>query len=361
MLINVLICASGQVSAQQIVDIPSTPLCRDCRLEFRRLLGLGAADGEGALAGEPTSVVQDTRGNYYITQFQDRTSVVVFSRTGQFVQRIGRTGRGPGEYTRIAFVTVGAGDSLYVFDQANARITVLSPTYAVARTTALAGQYFGAVHLPDGRLVANAHIPAPDRIGQPLQTLGKDGVVQAVYGAQKPEYKPNITYSVMRTIGSAGENRVWSGYKTRYVIEEWNADSKQLRVVSRSVPWFKAYDRRRPITQVQPAEPWLVALHQDVSGLLWSAVTVPGEDWGKRWVDLGSDEKKGFPGDQRMFDTMVEVLDLDRRQVLVSQRMPQYVLGFLNDSTSFGYKVDAGEVPNVEIWRTRLIRGNARR
>jgi len=336
-------------------------MCRDCHLEFRRIVLIGSVDGEGALAGEPTSVVQDTRGNYYVTQFMERSQILVFSQTGRFVQRLGRNGRGPGEFNRIALVIVGPGDSLYVFDPGNARLTVLSPTYAVARTAAINGQYFGAVQLPNGRFVANAHLPAPDRVGQPLQTLGMDGLSKIVYGSVKPDYRPDVPYSVMRTIALGGDNDVWSGYKTRYAIEEWSAAGRQLRTISRTVPWFKSYERRRQITQAQPAEPWLMALHQDVNGLLWSAVTVPAEDWGQRWAELGLDERKGVASDQRMHDTMVEVLDVLGRQVVVSQRVPQNVLGFLNDSTSFSYHVDDDEVPHIEIWRSRLVRGNAKR
>ena len=357
-LLNVLVAAPLRAS-QQAIDINGTVACQSCRLEVRRIALLGTVEGEGALAGEPTAVVQDSRGNFLVTQFQERTQILVFDRASKFVQRIGRVGSGPGEYRRIAFLAMGAGDSLYVFDEGNARLTVLTPGYALARSAAISGQYFGGVQLGDGRFAANAHLREPNHPGQPLQTLGLNGALHAVYGAKNPAYRPDVPYSVMRTIARAGSGSVWSAYKTQYVIEEWRNDGTQLRVVTRAVPWFKSYEKRRPITQAQPAEPWMMALNQDRSGLLWTAMTVPTEDWVRLWKELGIDEKKGV-GDPRLSNTIVEILDLDRGHAVLSQRLPQHILGFLNDSTVYAYSTDADDVPHIEILRLRFIQGASR-
>jgi hypothetical protein len=360
LVLYTLLGTPSRAASQTTLDISGDPTCRGCRLDFTRIAILGSIDGESALAGEPTSVVQDSRGNYYVTQFQQADRILVFSGNGRFIRTIGKAGRGPGEYTRIAFITLGAGDSLYVFDQGNARLTVLSPAYDVVRAVPIMGQFFFATELGKNRFVANAHLPSPEHIGQPLRTMSTEGVVQAVYGASKPDYRPRVPYSVMRSIAAAGDTSVWSGYKTRYVIEEWSVNGQPGRILTRQVPWFKPYEQRTKATETQPLEPWLVALHQDRSGLLWAAVTVPATDWSKQWAELGINEQKGVVSDQRTLDTVVEVLDPTRRALVLSQRLPQYIQGFLNDSTAYGYSVDADEIPHIEIWRSRLIRGEIR-
>jgi hypothetical protein len=341
-------------SAQAVVDISGTPTCRGCRLDFTRVAILGSVDGEGALAGDPNSFAQDSRGNYYVTQFKQPDHILQFNRAGDFVRKIGRAGSGPGEYRYIVSMTVGPGDSVYVFDLGNARLTVLSPTHEVARTAPIVGQFFSAIITKAG-MIANAHLASREQLGQPLRTLRMDGAVQAVYGASKPSFRPDVVYSVMRSIAGARDSTVWSGYKTRYAIEEWSVHGKLLRTLTRTVPWFPPYEKRARASATQPLEPWLIALRVDRTGLLWSAITVPEADWSKRWTELGFTEDKGVDPDQRIVDTVIEVLDVERKVVVFSQRLPHYVYGFLNDSTAFGYSVDAQEIPHIEIWRSRLI------
>jgi hypothetical protein len=311
-------------------------------------------DGQGALAGEPASVALDGRGNYYVAQFKQRYVITQFNPTGQFVRTIGREGRGPGEYLYIVSLTIGPNDSLYVVDHGNARIAVLSPDHEASRTIPFAGQFFSALVTRAG-IIANAHWPRAESLGKPLRTTGMDGSVKAVYGATTPHFNPRAVYSVMRSIAAGQDSSIWAGEKTRYVVEEWSVNGKPLRTITRNVPWFPAYEQRMKATAARPSEPWLVALREERSGRLWTAITVPDSEWSKRWTELGFTEEKGVEPDQRIFDTIIEVLDLNRKAVVFSQRLPHYIHGFLNDSTAFGYSVDSDEIPHIEIWRFRLV------
>lgn len=59
----------------------------------------------------------------------------VFSPTGAYVRSIGRQGDGPGEYRWITSIQSGAGDSIFIFDAGQQRMTVVLPDGSVAGTT----------------------------------------------------------------------------------------------------------------------------------------------------------------------------------------------------------------------------------
>ncbi len=51
----------------------------------------------------------------------------LFGADGQYVRLLGRRGDGPGEFRRITEVTIGVGDSIYVYDRRQDRLSVLHP------------------------------------------------------------------------------------------------------------------------------------------------------------------------------------------------------------------------------------------
>jgi hypothetical protein len=81
----------------------------------------------------------------------------VFGGDGRFLRAIGRRGRGPGEFDRLDWLQVVAGDTLVTLDRNLRRLTVFSPTGTVARTIDLlkanATPWPGDVLLPDGGMV----------------------------------------------------------------------------------------------------------------------------------------------------------------------------------------------------------------
>jgi hypothetical protein len=51
---------------------------------------------------------------------------------------------------------------------------------------------------------------------------------------------------------------------------------------------------------------------------------------------------------------MVEAIDPRAGVVIASSAFPHYLLKFVNDSTAYSYRVDASEIPYIDIWRVRL-------
>lgn len=82
-------------------------------------------DRKGTVLRQPGTPVVDNEGRVYVPD-AGYYSVRVFSPNGDFLAEVGRRGEGPGEFQSMNDTVVGAGDSLFVYDRINARISVFS-------------------------------------------------------------------------------------------------------------------------------------------------------------------------------------------------------------------------------------------
>jgi hypothetical protein len=105
---------------------PEVPLWR-----VQRAAVAGAGDGPGGLTTVgPVTVGGD--GALYVAQPQEHV-VKVYDASGRYLRSIGREGAGPGEFDWISGMG-WKGDSLWVSDAAQARITVFAPDGTAGRT-----------------------------------------------------------------------------------------------------------------------------------------------------------------------------------------------------------------------------------
>lgn len=118
------------------------------------------ASGEGPLS----EIVDGAILDHEFVVAEASTSKLHFYEleTGRFLRSVGRRGRGPGEYEAIAWMR-RSGDSLYVFDRALRRLSVLSQSGGLLRSLQLTdpetGQGLMIVGvLTDGTLLARRQI-----------------------------------------------------------------------------------------------------------------------------------------------------------------------------------------------------------
>ena len=88
-------------------------------------VGANERDDE-VLFGLIKSIDVNSEGHIYVADWR-YTSVYVFSETGEFMDEIGRRGRGPGEFWSVGSVSVGPDDFVYVFDSNLRRVTMFEP------------------------------------------------------------------------------------------------------------------------------------------------------------------------------------------------------------------------------------------
>lgn len=116
-------CSGGGKAAE---DVPSGPPLTSFSVPGWSVEH--AAQAGGADAGRDqqlytvVSVAEDPEGRVYALNFGDKR-VVVFDTTGRFVRSIGKTGKGPGEFTSPTRLAVVGSDGLYVMDPLQRRIS----------------------------------------------------------------------------------------------------------------------------------------------------------------------------------------------------------------------------------------------
>lgn len=92
-------------------------------VRLREDLTIGLLDGPPELLfGEISRLAEDVQGGIYVLDRQV-PAIRHFSRTGEFVRTVGRSGQGPGEYGTLSLgMVVDSADVLYVHDWGNRRI-----------------------------------------------------------------------------------------------------------------------------------------------------------------------------------------------------------------------------------------------
>jgi len=75
----------------------------------------------------PTDVVQDARGDLYITDGYGNARVHKFSRDGEYLFSWGEPGRGPGQFCLPHSICVDGRGTLYVADRENNRVQLFDP------------------------------------------------------------------------------------------------------------------------------------------------------------------------------------------------------------------------------------------
>lgn len=73
------------------------------------------------LFNDPKFVLTDKEYNIYVAERSELT-IRVFDQNGNFLRRIGRRGRGPGEFLDITLMFINSDDEIIVFDNFNAKI-----------------------------------------------------------------------------------------------------------------------------------------------------------------------------------------------------------------------------------------------
>ncbi|HEX6939220.1 MAG TPA: 6-bladed beta-propeller [Longimicrobiales bacterium] len=343
--------------AQSDVRIAPEPLCKRCSVDLELVATLGSVDGPGALSGPIASIAVDSKGRFYVADYLQSYQILVYEPNGDFLGTIGRRGDGPGEYRHVVSVHIGDGDTLHIFDRMAHRYTVLGPDWNVVRTRLFPGAVMEATSTSKGEIVVSAQIRTPDRIGLPLHRFAGAGDSLISFGSENPVVRPDMRYLETRRIAPSRDGGVWSAHEAQYHIERWGLDGKKKAGLYREVDWFPPYPKRLPLSPDNEPYPMLSDIHEDRAGRLWVAVWVPDTNW-----KAGLGEKVNGPegpyyrivDHSRLLDTMFEVIDPRTGRLVMSQRLPQMVIAFLNDETIAGYRTDDDGIPFIDIWRVRI-------
>jgi hypothetical protein len=317
-----------------------------------RVATIGADDRTGAIGDMPFSVSRDSRGNVYLG-WSGSTGVPVFDSAGKFVRTIGSKGSGPGELLSAANVVAGRGDTIWITDRQNARISAFSADGRFLTARPLPGMLDGLVQLSTGEMVINAVVVGKgagkrahviDTAGNLIRSFVDAGAGGPPDGPERFVFTPD-----------RGTGGLVSAARSRYDIRVWSADGIVSRSVQRSPGWFVI---RPPGKFDEGPGASLVGAAQTPDGGFLVVANTPTGGW-KTWAAgaalTGDVSIKSMPMDS-LFHTTIEHLD-QRGDSIGAVTIPAMGLRILENGLVSTYRLLPDGLPIIELWRPRIATG----
>lgn len=328
-----------------------------CEIRLERM-----AEVKGDQVGwGPTVLIGDA---VFHGQFNE---VYEFGTDGAFRRVVARTGDGPGEIRDVRALLRTQDGQLAIIG--TGRITRV-PLDGSAVTTHFAqispDGLEKAVALPDGSIVVmsdmnvrGGDIALAGRV--PMVRIGTDGRLLALFGTDERETEePLKGFLVDRAPAYHPHHGVAAVKSVKAVIELWNEDGILRDVWKRDVDWFSwppqtgmtRQEFAAHVSKPRPPEDRFKAAQFDQSGLLWVIADDEARDWRQ-----GIDDQGAVTDLEKWIDVVVEVLDVEKRQVVCSARVQPYLMGFAAPGVMTSYRYDRHDNPILTLWRATLLRG----
>ena len=294
--------------------------CKGCRISAKETVRL--RHPTGTFSEWPQSFWQDRKGRIFLTQANIPEVPQVFDSTGAFLTSIGRKGAGPGEYKAAELILGDGGDSIIVIDPPQSRLTILDGNLHAVRSFSVPSSTGHAAVLNNGHIVLNAQVRDPETIGFSFQLFDRQGRRYAARGDDSRPVLPYNSVLFFYLLAPARDGGFWAIPRIgNYQIEHWSAAESGYFLLREGARWFRPLpaDLRRP--DLSPVA-HVYGLWEDESGLLWTVIRVMNPRGPGPRDTLRSPEGPytRVRDPDREWDTVVEVIDPNKKQVIATQR-----------------------------------------
>jgi hypothetical protein len=289
---------------------------------------------------------------------------VLFDTDGRFLRTLGRLGAGPNEVWNAYDLLVVDGDSVVVLDSGNRRAAVLSPSLAVVRYVTLPFHLLDpiAVSWP-GTIMSSGNVPTADGAGFQLHRtsfLTRDGALVKSFGPGEGELRgPESLYLGWHRLAAPNNGRFWSAGMYRYDLFLWDSGGSVLRAIERRPPWFSKTSPMNSDLRNEPPAARVAAIQEDSEGLLWVFVRVAASRW-REAVPAIPEGVNEIPtrliAIEKLFATMIEVIDPRTNRVLARRTLDRYLLASLSNRRVAFYEVLPDGQDQVVVGTLRLSR-----
>jgi hypothetical protein len=332
----------AQLSPDPVVRaLPDAPACPKCDIRVTKAVTLGA--GNALLGVFSQAVARDRQGRYYVSS-DHMSSVVVYAANGAELMEFGRDGSGPGEFRSILSIKVGPADSLYIGDMAR-RTSVFGPDGRYARSFNYLGDFSRAVLLPSGGFLAET------RRGTLYEYCkdGKEEKQHGVTGGAERRVNPACRLCDQRVLAASRRwpGQFWSFVRNHYELERVDLSGAVRERFVRSVPWFEPWSAQAELVPL----PRVSGVWEDPGGRVWVVIHVPDPSWTPA---SGPSQIKAAEDYNRMYDSVVEVLDPVSGRILVSKDLPD-MMGLTDDGMLVSLRDAADGRVLADVWQPALV------
>ncbi|HEY5545797.1 MAG TPA: hypothetical protein VIK50_07045 [Gemmatimonadaceae bacterium] len=293
------------------------------------------AVGRGCMVGRLLS------GEYVLSGVAGGGVLNVYDARGKLRRTIGRKGAGPGEFRSPLRFVPGNGDSLFVVDDGNARIQVVTSTGDYVRVFPTRDRYRGFALLPDDQLVI-FRVPS-SRNDRLFHQFDREGNVLRSFGAP---VQPDGSLDLENWfVVAAPRDRYWTASIWSYALSRWSGPDTLDLEIARKVDWFPSpsvYPEGMYVSV--PPPPLLLHAWEDSSGRLWTYSAVADANW------VPGKFQPSPEWQARTFDTMIEVIDLSSGDLLASLRYPTRLGMVCNSPLMYGVEeLEDGDLRTIVL------------
>jgi len=337
--------------------ITDSDVCSECPADLVHEVTLGRPEDPTSI-GLFAEVSRTPDGAYFVAPSITGSEILSFGADGEYKRTVGRSGQGPGEFSRRVMppIVLENGDMM-VHDVLARRLTLFSPDYSVESTHPL--PFNATTVFPAGENRYLVHGWALSRLAdddrRPLHIFDLDSGRTTSFGDVLPEqFTAGRPFPAF--LGMPTDESVWVGTHYVYEVQEWGLDGRRGRQVTRIAEWFP---RPPPDSQIPDRnhnvrpEPWLQGVHEDAEGRLWMVILVADSEWR---APSGEDHERIVEySPSRLLDTVIEVLSTQRpAKVIARLRTPLALLMVRHAGrTPFFYSIGSNAVggQQVKVWR----------
>ena len=356
------------VGAQRTTErsVSDSLRCPRCRIERTVEARLHSTALEGEIDEMPLGVRRSARGEIWV--LSQGLGPRTYDPRGAFTRAIGRTGRGPGEYSAVDDVVWLPGDSVLVVDGINRRATVISHDGRVRRTIQMPTTFLNLFVLEwPSRLFGSATLATPDAAGHGLHLMNLAGASARITRSFSPgggAQRASDRATTYHYIAGAAGGGILSATPHAFAVYSWSPTGQLRSALVRRGPSIpdRVPDQDVGTPNVPPSAA-VTGLMVDEEGLIWLFIRVPATTWRQAWAALppGSNEASRRQIDwSRLFNTRIEVIDPARAELLARLDLPGLVISTLGSARVAVFGTSPLGDPEVRIDRLRLHRPTGR-
>ena len=340
-------------AAQPTVELRGPQTC-SCDIHAELVVTLSDPDGKAGLSA-PLSVVRLRNGSFLVVPLVQQSAILHFSESGSFLRRIGRSGRGPGEFTAVLRFASLEGDTTAVLDPANRRITLLDPALRPARSIQLpflAGRF---IWLHSASIIL---LGSPPGIRDRLHVLDVAGSIVRSFAVDPAVRSSDQTMGPAR-IASTANGQIALSYRDTYTIELWDTAGRRTKTIVRNPEWLAPSSRRDAASPDDPPRPNLGDPTFHADNLLWTVSYVADPEWRSATImrpDAYGRLQRGVRegSADSYWDSIVEILDVDGERLVASQRIDAHLRFIDTRGHAASYRQDEHGNPFIDIWKLSM-------
>lgn len=320
----------------------------------------------------------DSRGNLYVA---DHTDIAVLSPEAKLLRRLGRAGKGPGEFDDVSSVRVLPGDSVFAFDGGAARVTVFAPeserpAHMLSLSTANYVFPYWVMPVSDGSLMGvfrAAYADSPRgrrrdtvRLLNPDASVAVDSVLafpeyEAVEVEQGPVGGALFSPFGQQTLLANAGDRVYTAWTGSWQVEVYSARGKHLGTVHPQDPPqplpVTGAEMDSVVTRMQRGGPFerqtIVRALEGAGRKTWPLLDqMLVDDSGRIW--MAPTARAGEPLHWAAFDEQ-------GRRVGAFQTPARVKLHLIRGDVAYGVALDGDDVQHVVVYDLKPVHPEPKR